>query len=111
MLSILKQYKGLLIESLDKDSYSDWESGLYPDSGLYRDWYSKNYELGRKLWGTQAGIYDEYFLPIDNQEEFNNLVNNRPNFNNRVADVAFDMFSLFKQDVLNGKEIEESIKR
>ena len=92
----------LLRESLNKQSYLDWAKGLIGKS-RYRQWSFENPEKANKYWSLYAHLYDGILKPLGSTEELKAAERVVPySLKNKEAIEAFKMFSMYKEDVLDG---------
>jgi len=92
----------LLREAIDVQSYKDWAQGISGD-GSYEKWAIEHPERANRYWAIYSHIYDKIMVPIKSSEELKRAEQVvMPKLTNKEAVEAFKMFSMYKQDVLNG---------
>jgi len=94
--------KNLLRENLNKQSYRDWMNNM-PIKSKYQRWSLEHSDKANKYWALYSHLYDKIFAPLRTSDELKIVQLIIPSqLENKEALEAFKMFSMYKEDVLNG---------
>ena len=94
--------KKLLREAIERSAYQEWMDSM-DDGSNYRKWSRENFELSNKYWSTYAHLYSKLLRPIKSRKELEVVKKTVPQkLKTSEAQKAFNMFVLYKEDVLDG---------